>query len=204
MEEQRVAVLAYPTLRRKATLLGEAQGGTNCQLSATTGLPAISMPAGFSVDGVPVGLEFLGGAFTESALLNYAYAWEQQTKPRRPPFSTPPLIKGLAPPPSIADVTIGAATVRLSYERTTGALRYDVTTANMATTDRVIGLTIQRSDGDKTGPVVAHLLAPNQITGSGTLTMRGRDREDLAGGRLYLHFYTRQAPLGAAKSRISF
>ncbi len=204
MEEQRVDVLAYPTMRRKPTLLGEPQLGSNCQLSATTGLPAISIPSGFSTDGVPIGLELLGGVFTEAALLKYAYAWEQGTKPRRPPFSTPPLVKGVAPAPVTSDLTVGAATAKLTFDRTTGALRYEVTTTPLATTDRVVGLTLQRSDGEKAGPAVAHLLQPNQLTGSGTMTMRGRDREDLASGRLYLHFYTRQAPLGAARTRIEF
>src|SRR6187402_1284508 len=97
LEEMRIDALAYPTLRRKPALIGEAQGGTNCQLSATTGLPAIAMPAGFSSDGLPIALELLGGAWEEAKLLKYAYASEQATKPRRPPFSTPPLIKGLAP-----------------------------------------------------------------------------------------------------------
>ncbi len=204
MEEQRIDVLAYPTMRRKPTLLGEAQQGSNCQLSATTGLPAISIPGGFSNDGLPIGLELLGGAFTEAALLKYAYAWEQQTRPRRPPFSTPPLVKGQAPAPATSEITVGAATVKLNYDRTTGSLRYDVATANIAATDRVVGLTLQRSEGEKTGPIVAHLLAPNQISGSGTLVLRGRDRDDLSGGRLFLHFYTRQSPLGAGRSRIEW
>jgi amidase len=201
LEEQRLDVLAYPTLRRKPASIGDPQVGTNCQLSATTGLPAISIPGGFTTDGLPIGLELLGGAWTEATLLKYAYAWEQATKPRRPPFSTPPLVKGVAPAPAASDITIGAATVKLNFDRTTGALRYDITTANMAT-DRVVGLTIQRSDGDKPGPIVAHLLTPSQISGSGTLILRGRDREDLAGGRLYVHFYTRQSPLGVARTRI--
>jgi len=64
-------------------------------------------------------------------------------------------------------------------------------------------LTLQRSDGDKPGPIVAHLLAPNQIIGSGTLTMRGRNREDLAGGRLYLQLYTKQMPLGFERQKIT-
>ena len=101
LEEQRIDALAYPTLRRKPALIGEAQGGTNCQLSATTGLPAIAMPAGFSTDGLPIALELLGGAWEEAKLLKYAFAWEQATKPRRPPFSTPPLVKGVAPAPTI-------------------------------------------------------------------------------------------------------
>jgi hypothetical protein len=94
--------------------------------------------------------------------------------------------------------------VRLNYDRTTGVLRYEVTTANLATADRVVGLAIHRTSDDKPGPVIAHLLAPNQISGSGTLIMRGRDRDDLVAGRLFARLYTRQAPLGGPGSRISF
>ena len=97
LEEQRLDALAYPTLRRKPAIIGEAQIGTTCQLSAATGLPAISMPAGFSLDGLPIGIELLGGAFTEATLLKYAYASEQATRPRRPPFSTPALVHGAGP-----------------------------------------------------------------------------------------------------------
>ena len=204
LEEQRIDALAYPTLRRKPAAIGDPQGGTNCQLSATTGLPAMSMPAGFTTDGLPIGLELLGPAWSEPALLKYAYAWEQATKPRRAPFSTPPLVKGMAPPPLMTELALGPATLKLNFDRTTGVLRYDVTTANLATTDRVVTLALHRSIDDKPGPVVAHLLAPNQISGSGTLILRGRDREDLAGGRLLARLYTRQAPLGAAGARISF
>jgi Asp-tRNA(Asn)/Glu-tRNA(Gln) amidotransferase A subunit family amidase len=203
LEEQRIDVLAYPTLRRKPAAIGDPQIGSNCQLSATTGLPAITIPGGFTTDGLPIGLELLGGAWTEATLLKYAYAWEQATKPRRAPFSTPPLVKGVAPAAVAADMMIGTATVKLNFDRSTGALRYDVTTANMAT-DRVVGLTIQRGDGDQPGPIVAHLLTPSQITGSGTLILRGRDREDLAAGRLYVHFYTRQSPLGAGRARLEW
>lgn len=203
LEEQRIDALAYPTLRRKPALIGEAQGGTNCQLSATTGLPAISMPAGFTNDGLPIGLELLGGAWEEARLLNYAYAWEQSSKLRQAPFSTPPLVKGVAPAPTAAEITIGNAAVKLNYDATTGAVRYDATTAKMAPSDRVLALTLQRSEGDKPGPIIAQLLAPNQITGSGTLVLKGRNREDFAAGRVYLHFYTKQMPLGFERQRVS-
>lgn len=48
MTEQKLNALAYPTLRRKPARIGEPQRGTNCQLSASTGLPAISFPGGFT------------------------------------------------------------------------------------------------------------------------------------------------------------
>ena len=201
LEEQRIDALAYPTMRRKPVVIGETQAGSNCQLSATTGLPAISMPAGFTADGLPIGLELLGGAFTEATLLKYAFGWEQATKPRRAPFSTPPLENGLAPAAASFDVAVGVSTVKFTYDRTTGALRYDAATPAMGT-DRVLGLTLQRSTGDKPGPIIAHLLVPNQVSGAGTLTLRGRDREDLVAGTLYAHFYTRQSPLGAGRTQI--
>jgi hypothetical protein len=53
----RLDALAYPTIRRKAAPVGERQLGNNCHLSANSGLPAISVPAGFIADGLPVGVE---------------------------------------------------------------------------------------------------------------------------------------------------
>ncbi|MGE3511495.1 MAG: amidase [Vicinamibacterales bacterium] len=91
MEAGGFAVLAYPTIRRKAARIGESQEGSNCQLSATTGLPALSMPAGFTDDGLPVGVELLGTPFSEGTLLRIAYAYERSARPRRPPASAPEL-----------------------------------------------------------------------------------------------------------------
>ena len=75
-------------------------------------------------------------------------------------------------------------------------MRYDATTSGLAPNDRVLGLTLQRSEGGKPGPIIAHLLGPNQISGSASLILRGRNREDFVGGRLFVHFYTRTTPLG--------
>jgi amidase len=91
MSARGLKLLAYPTIRRKAAPIGEPQIGSNCQLSATTGLPAMSLPAGFTEDGMPVSLELLGHAFSEGTLLRVAYAYEQVTHPRRSPRSTPAL-----------------------------------------------------------------------------------------------------------------
>ena len=80
-----VDVLAYPTIRRTAAKLSEPQYGTNCRMSANSGFPAISIPAGFDEQGLPVGLELLAPAWQEQTLLNAALAVEQTLSPRRAP-----------------------------------------------------------------------------------------------------------------------
>jgi amidase len=93
MADVGVDVLAYPTIRCKASLIGEAQPGENSRLSANTGLPAIVVPCGFTSDGLPVGLELLGRPWGEPQLIQIAYAYEQATDHRRVPNSTPTLDK---------------------------------------------------------------------------------------------------------------
>ena len=85
MAEQKLDALAYPTIRRKASPLYQPQDGSNCKLSAKSGLPAISLPAGFTDDGLPVGIELLGRAWSEPELLAMAYAFEQLAGHRVPP-----------------------------------------------------------------------------------------------------------------------
>jgi len=51
----------------------------------------MTVPAGFTADGLPVGLEFMARAFAEPTLFRLAYAYEQGTHHRRPPATTPPL-----------------------------------------------------------------------------------------------------------------
>ena len=92
-EQRRLLALAYPTLKRTAAPIGEQQRGNNCSLSATSGLPAISVPAGFADDGMPVGLELLGRPFSDVELVRLAFAYEQAAHHRRPPPTTPGLVR---------------------------------------------------------------------------------------------------------------
>lgn len=91
MADHRLDAVAYPPIRRKAARIGEPQAGTNCHLSANSGLPALVVPAGFTGDGLPVGIELMGRAWSEAALLRLGFAYEQATRHRRPPASTPAL-----------------------------------------------------------------------------------------------------------------
>jgi aspartyl-tRNA(Asn)/glutamyl-tRNA(Gln) amidotransferase subunit A len=45
----------------------------------TTGLPAVGVPCGFTDDGLPIGLQFLGRAWAENTVLAAARAWQAHT-----------------------------------------------------------------------------------------------------------------------------
>ena len=44
------------------------------------GIPGLSVPCGFSTDGLPIGLQILGKHFNEGMLLKVAYSFEQGTE----------------------------------------------------------------------------------------------------------------------------
>ena len=73
--------LAWPTDHIKGTRL---DSGSSVGPAAIAGYPDISVPMGF-VSGLPVGISFFGGAWSEPTLIRLAYAFEQATSQRRPP-----------------------------------------------------------------------------------------------------------------------
>ena len=59
-------------------------GGGSTTAPAVAGYPHVTVPAGF-VHGLPVGLSFMAGAWSEPKLIGYAFAFEQATHARKPP-----------------------------------------------------------------------------------------------------------------------
>src|SRR5437667_2672992 len=101
MADQRLDALVYatfdyPPMRIPAdaltrTTIDSTGPGNNRRLSPVMGFPAMTVPAGLTTDGLPVGLEFMGRAFAEPTLFRLAYAFEQGTHHRR----SPPLMPAL-------------------------------------------------------------------------------------------------------------
>jgi len=100
-DTNKLDAIVYPTSPRRPQKIGEepspaAATGPNAPLSATnfanfTGFPDLIVPAGFTTNGLPVGISFFGPAFSEPKLLGLGYAFEQATHARRLPVHTPAL-----------------------------------------------------------------------------------------------------------------
>jgi amidase len=63
---------------------GDSYGGGSSSLAAVSGYPSITVPAGYAF-GLPIGISFIGAAWSEPKLIQFAYAFEQATKVRKPP-----------------------------------------------------------------------------------------------------------------------
>ncbi len=203
MDELSLDARAYPTIRRRAARIGDPQGGSNCQLSATTGLPALSVPAGFSGAGLPVGLELLGRPLEDARLLSLGFAFEQSVQPRRAPARTPPLEDGRAPEPVVFVVAAqgGRATahVLFSWDVTTSALSYEVTVSGVPATE-VLGVGLHRAQMEREGGVIRRISgAVSQVT-SGAIALSAGERNALIEGDLYLRLYVTGIPSGGPRA----
>ena len=63
---------------------GDRYSGGNSSVAAVAGYPSITVPMGFA-EVLPLGLSFIGRAWSEGRLIGLAYAFEQATKARRAP-----------------------------------------------------------------------------------------------------------------------
>lgn len=87
MRQHNLDALCMPTAEPawKIDLIdGDHSMGGASQPAAIAGYPAISVPAGHTF-GLPIGVTFMGQAYSEPQLIGYAYAFEQATKARRAP-----------------------------------------------------------------------------------------------------------------------
>ena len=92
MDRAAVDALVYPFKSLGAPLIGDGDRDTRDNpLSSVTGLPAIVLPAGVTKAGLPIAIEMLGRPFSEPVLIRAASAYEQATRARVAPASTPHL-----------------------------------------------------------------------------------------------------------------
>ncbi|QKY18440.1 peptide amidase [Halorubrum sp. CBA1229] len=116
LADEDLDAILYPTVSRTIVEVGGDQEGPNCDLSAVSGLPAITVPGGFTdKDELPVGIEMLGREFAEPTLIELGYAYEQATQNRRQPdqFGALPTESISVPNP---DFTVDKATDGCSSE----------------------------------------------------------------------------------------
>jgi hypothetical protein len=235
MDDNRVDALAYPVARRIAPIVASGasgnQIGSNAGLSAQTGLPAMSVPAGFTAGGFPVGVELLGRHFAEATLLALAYSYEQSSRRRRVPSFALRASEGKSriPPLVKTDATgVRAESDLVTFEVTaTGAksippsdvpfsvpatftfgsryreLAYDITLPK-AFLSQIAGVFLHRRVNRPNGGVARILTkAPSTPRLAGSVTLSEQEAADLKAGKLYLAVVSRKSPRLSARGDLA-
>lgn len=97
MADYKLDAIVYPHQKQLVCLVGENQKERNGVLGSVLGFPSICIQSGFSSPsnsapiGVPIGMEILGKPFEEETLIEIAYSFEQASRNRKMPPSTPSL-----------------------------------------------------------------------------------------------------------------
>lgn len=98
MADHKLQAIVHKSVEHQPTLIKE---GLNPPYVNSKGVPhmntflvyaaSMTVPAGFTSDGLPIGITFFGRPYSETELLKLAYSYEQATHHRVPPKTTPAL-----------------------------------------------------------------------------------------------------------------
>jgi Asp-tRNA(Asn)/Glu-tRNA(Gln) amidotransferase A subunit family amidase len=88
MDRARVDALIHPTWTNPPRRVGDLtspHGNQSPWIAPHTGQPALTVPMGFTLSGLPAGLHLIGRPFDDATLLRLGFAYERVTRHRRPP-----------------------------------------------------------------------------------------------------------------------
>jgi Asp-tRNA(Asn)/Glu-tRNA(Gln) amidotransferase A subunit family amidase len=98
MADNKLDAIVHKTVEHQPTLISQGinppyvnQKGIPWLNTFLVFVPTITVPAGFTRDNLPAGITFVGRPYDDGNMLRLAYSYEQATRHRRPPESTPPL-----------------------------------------------------------------------------------------------------------------
>jgi amidase len=92
MAEHRLDAIVHKAVEHQPTMIKDGvnppyvdQKGTPYINTFVVFVPSIVVPAGFTADGLPAGITFLGRPYDDANMIRYAFAYEQATRHRRSP-----------------------------------------------------------------------------------------------------------------------
>jgi amidase len=101
MADNELDAIVHKTVEHTPTLIRDYFNPPHSNMKGTTHLSTflgpittVTVPAGFTEEGLPVGITFFGRAFSEATMIRFAYAYEQSTQHRTAPKTTPALAAG--------------------------------------------------------------------------------------------------------------
>lgn len=199
-QDQKIDALIYLSTEELPVKIDESQGGHwSCTLSALSGFPSLTLPAGFTASGIPVGMSLLGPYLDDERLVAIGYAIEKNINHRRSPLVTPPLANGKAPKLEVAEIGLDLGVkVKFEFDVTKTELRYKTFIANR---ENVHAICLHQF---KDGPIIQCLSGINGRRSKGQLQLNFENVKRLREGTLHVRAYSKENPLGGEYSALVF
>jgi amidase len=96
MADHRLEAIVHKAVEHQPTLISDGvnppyvdQKGAPYLNTHLVFVPSVVVPAGFTMDNLPTGITFQGRPYDDARMIGFAYAYEQATRHRRPPHTTP-------------------------------------------------------------------------------------------------------------------
>ena len=206
--EYELDTMVYPTITQIPVMIGDGQPGTACPLAANSGLPALSVPVGFTNSGLPVGMELMGQHFQDAELLAIAKPYEEANSTRKSTFVTPALVSGASPANESLQVRFNRDGVsfmaNFEYSIVTNNLIYELSLMQNNSAE-VFAITLIIDTGDIEGlneAMVLNLLGPNTSQASGDYFMSPDFREAFEEERVYFRVFAESMPISGVTQSV--
>ena len=206
--EHELDAMGYPTITQIPVMIGDGQPGTACPLAANSGLPALSVPVGFTNNGLPVGMELMGKHFQDAELLAIAKPFEEANSPRKSPFVTPALVDGAPPANDSLQVRFNRNGVsfmaNFEYSIVTNNLSYDLSLMQNNSAE-VFAITLIIDTEDIEGlneAMILNLLGPKTSQASGDYFMTPDFREAFEEERVYFRVFAESMPISGVTQSV--
>jgi len=192
MANEQLDLLVYPPIAEEPVFIGESQPGNNCSISANSGLPALSLPVGFTSQGLPVGMEMLGMLLDDARLLAIGYAFEVANSTRKTPSVTPRLVNGMAPAIESREIAIQQQGLSISgwteFDQLLNEFRFGVNVGSGNVID-IAAVTLVFDEAGSPGEIQLNLLGPDSDYKSGSHYMSADFIEAYNADRLILRIF---------------
>lgn len=163
------------------------------------------MPAGFTADSLPIGVELMGRPLADARLVAFASDYEQATHPRRPPQTTPPLMKGRAPvfPKFTASASANGVTIRGTFQTDVAlrTLEYSVQVSGVRA-EKIYAISFDRDSAGVRPAMLYRLSGVGVAKTTGRVKLGQTERAQLAKGFMHVKVYTEGQMAGAAKATL--
>ena len=193
--------LIFPMAKHAPNKLNAPHLGFNCALSAMSGMPSLTLPAGFTREGLPVDITLLGKTLEDENVVAIGYEIEKKLKSRKLPRSTPKLVDGQIPQQKSMTVRFDEIVeIELTYDAINSELRYLFNFfSKHLNPQKIYAICLHKK---QQGPIIQCLPNVQSRPLKGVIELSDEHITALSNNELFIRLYSPSSPKGQLHQKV--